>query len=200
MSSIPVIVGGAAKEAKPSVIIGSAEKKIYDGYVMVGGVAKRLYKAGYEWTYKFSNPNDYHCHCEISNGANYSISMELPDISRRTYLAWGSVDLDYIFTEPLFLKKGSILRTQGQQYSQGVDWDVIVKAYFNGQETEWWGGYSVPEDICLSEIRFYCNLSERWNWPGHKDDLGWLHWEGKFIIQPLGEEPFFLNNTGSSAN
>lgn len=63
MSSIPVIVGGATKEAKPSVVIGGAEKKVYDGYVIVNGAAKRFYKSaiaytrtadtdyGYTWTF-----------------------------------------------------------------------------------------------------------------------------------------------------
>ena len=46
MSSVPVIVGGAAKDAVPSVIIGGVEKKIYDAYVIVGGAAKRVFTTG----------------------------------------------------------------------------------------------------------------------------------------------------------
>ncbi len=46
MSGVPVIVGGAAKDAVPSVIIGGAEKKIYDAYVIISGAAKRVFTAG----------------------------------------------------------------------------------------------------------------------------------------------------------
>lgn len=46
MSGVQVIVGGAAKNDKPSGIIGGAAHEIYDRHVIVGGAAKLVYRRG----------------------------------------------------------------------------------------------------------------------------------------------------------
>ena len=109
MSSVPVIVGGAAKDAVPSVIIGGVEKKIYDAYVMVGGAAKLLYKSAVEWTHSIvfggtagytyggdsANPYNLHTHSvyvAMAGGATSYIS-----------------DCAYTFPEPLVLPPGSYI-------------------------------------------------------------------------------------------
>jgi hypothetical protein len=92
MSGIPVIVGGATKEAKPSVITGGAEKKVYDGYVIVNGAAKRFYKSaiaytrtadtayGYIWTFAEPLPikptDGIEAYFSVENGREWKIYVK----------------------------------------------------------------------------------------------------------------------------
>jgi len=45
MNTVPVIVGGATKESKLSVIIGGVEKNIAEAYVIVDGTTKLFYES-----------------------------------------------------------------------------------------------------------------------------------------------------------
>lgn len=87
MSGLPVIVGGAAKDAVPSVIIGGADHKIYDAYVVVGGAAKLVHKA-FDGYFSSSIPDfvgttDYYDHGDYLYGEMSGHTTTIVNIGSR---------------------------------------------------------------------------------------------------------------------
>ncbi len=106
MNRVPVIVGGATKNARLSVIVGSVEKQGHDAYVIIGGVAKRFYQRAITWTY----PPSY----TTQTGVGWTIGPSSGVTSGTEYFTFS-------FSEPIYVSSVEVNVTHDANTGHGCD-------------------------------------------------------------------------------
>lgn len=129
MSGIPVIAGGAAIDCKPSVVVGGVEIPVYDGYVIQGGQAVKIYQAFHAVGTGHYVNNTYAC-ASSTWGADGALDIFAD--SGYTQQDTTTVTAELVFDDPIPISgTGPILSIVANYSSNPIVWEYhfLVQAY-----------------------------------------------------------------------